>query len=86
MVTQNWSPHHQWPTWKNQQIENRGFILKIKNAAQENQDLFGKELDEVIQLLKGEVGSVVQLLLQKSNGETKDIIFLRIFPHKIPLL
>ena len=62
------------PVWKDKRIEVNDLILKVKQQYEEDEvDIFGMRVDDVVQLIRGKKGTVVTLTIKKIDGTLEDI-------------
>lgn len=66
------------PAWRSKEIQNNDVFLKIAQGDDgEWQDIVGWVLDDVVQLIRGEKGTKVRLMIRTSEGSTKEVILER---------
>ncbi len=65
------------PAWKTKQLEEGDIILSIAEANQATIELYGKELKEILELMKGAQGSKLEITVKKQTTETKTISIIR---------
>ncbi len=65
------------PAWKTQQLEAGDIVLKIAEENGTPIDVFGKSLQEILHLLRGESGTTVILTVRKTNAQTKEVPVIR---------
>jgi len=65
------------PAWKSQHIEKGDVILEIAQNEQMPIETLGMSIEEVVRLLRGEIGSTVHLSLQKTNTTVEKISIVR---------
>ena len=70
------------PAWKGKQLEEKDLITKVAQDDEDPVDVTGMPLDEVVQLIRGKKGTVVNLTVKKVDGSeevisiTRDIVQL----------
>ncbi|HKK76195.1 MAG TPA: carboxy terminal-processing peptidase [Saprospiraceae bacterium] len=66
------------PAWRSKEIQNNDVFLKIAQGDDgEWQDIVGWVLDDVVQLIRGEKGTRVRLMLRTTEGTTKEVVLVR---------
>ncbi len=70
------------PAWKGRELEENDIIIKVAQDGEEPVDIKGMVLDDVVQLIRGAKGTVVNLTIEKVDGTqieisiTRDIVIL----------
>lgn len=66
------------PAWRSKEIRENDVFLKIAQGEDgEWQDIVGWVLDDVVQLIRGEKGTQVRLMLRTTEGSTKEVVLVR---------
>ena len=65
------------PAWKGKDLEENDLILKVGQGNEEPVDIRGMQLDDVVQLIRGDKGTEVKLTVKKVDGSTKEISIIR---------
>ena len=65
------------PLWKSQKAEKGDVILEIKEENQASINVLGLSMKEVIQLLRGKIGTTVRLTLKKENASVEEVAIER---------
>jgi carboxyl-terminal processing protease len=65
------------PAWKQGDLQENDKITKVAQANEEPVDVTGWEINDVVQLIRGEKGSEVTLTVKKVDGTTEDITIVR---------
>ncbi|HMN90360.1 MAG TPA: carboxy terminal-processing peptidase [Saprospiraceae bacterium] len=66
------------PAWKGQELKEGDIILKVAQGdSPEFVDVAGMQLDDVVQLIRGEKGTKVRLFVKKVDGTTREIAIIR---------
>ena len=70
------------PAWKGRELEENDIIIKVAQDGEEPVDIKGMVLDDVVQLIRGDKGTIVHLTIEKVDGTqmeisiTRDIVIL----------
>lgn len=65
------------PAKKSKQVQQEDKILAVAQGDEEPVDVVGLRIDKVVRLIRGEVGTVVRLLVQHADGERAEIEMVR---------
>ena len=65
------------PAWKTKQLAEGDIILNVGETNQASVDLYGKDMKEVLNLIKGEQSSILQLTVKTPSNEIKTIAITR---------
>ena len=65
------------PAWKEGKLQAQDIILKVGQDQEEDIDVMGWEIDDVVAKIRGPKGTSVHLVVQKTDGSTQDIIITR---------
>lgn len=66
------------PAWRGKEIRENDVFLKVAQGDDgEWQDVVGWVLDDVVQLIRGEKGTKVRLMIRSSDGTTKEVSLIR---------
>lgn len=65
------------PAWKDRELENGDLIMKVAQGNEEPVDIAGMRLDNVVKMIKGKKGTVVNLTVKKVDGTLKVISITR---------
>ena len=65
------------PAWKDKELENGDVIMKVAQGSEEAVDIAGMRLDNVVKMIKGKKGTVVNLTVKKVDGSVKVISITR---------
>lgn len=65
------------PAWKGKELEENDVILKVAQENEEPVDIKGMEIDDVVQLIRGDKDTKVTLTVKKGDGTIKDIHIVR---------
>ncbi|MFS4417537.1 carboxy terminal-processing peptidase [Maribacter sp. 2307ULW6-5] len=65
------------PVWRDQRLEVGDEIIKVGQGDEEPINIVGMRLDDAIKLIKGEKGSVVNLIVRKVDGSLDEVSLTR---------
>ncbi len=65
------------PAWKGKELEENDVITKVAQKGKEPVDINGMDINDVVQMVRGEKGSVVILTVKKVDGTVKDVSIKR---------
>lgn len=65
------------PAWKQKGLEENDLIMKVGQENEEAVDITGMNINEVVQLVRGDKGSEVRLTVKKVDGTIKEIPIIR---------
>lgn len=65
------------PAWKKGELEVDDLIVAVTQDGEETVDITGMRLDDVIRMIRGDKGTVVNLRLKKKDGTYENISILR---------
>ncbi|MGB3142901.1 MAG: carboxy terminal-processing peptidase [Maribacter sp.] len=65
------------PVWRDQRLEVGDEIIKVGQNGQEPINIVGMRLDDAIKLIKGEKGTVVDLIVRKVDGSLEEVSLTR---------
>ncbi|WP_236975361.1 carboxy terminal-processing peptidase [Membranihabitans maritimus] len=65
------------PAWKGKELEENDLIAKVAQGEEEPVDVRGWRTDDVVQLIRGEAGTKVRLVVKKPDGVMKEIAIIR---------
>jgi len=61
------------PAWKGKELEENDVIMKVAQEGEEPVDINGMDINDVVQLIRGEKGTVVILTVKKVDGTIEDV-------------
>jgi carboxyl-terminal processing protease len=65
------------PAWKGKELEENDLIMKVAQEDEEPVDITGMQINDVVQLVRGDKGTTVNLTIKKVDGTVKDISIVR---------
>lgn len=65
------------PAWKGKELEENDLIMKVTQEGEETVDITGMQINDVVQLVRGDKGTTVNLTIKKVDGTVKDISIVR---------
>lgn len=65
------------PAWKGQLLQKDDLILSLKDGNKKAVDLFGMEINEVLDLIKGEAGTSLELTIRRNQNTTLQVPITR---------
>lgn len=65
------------PAWRGKELENGDLVMKVAQGDQEPVDIAGMRLDNVVKLIKGKKGTIVNLTVKKVDGTVRVISITR---------
>ena len=65
------------PAWKQKGLKENDLIMKVAQEGEEPVDITGMNLNEVVQLVRGDKGTTVRLTVKKVDGTIKEIPIIR---------
>jgi carboxyl-terminal processing protease len=66
-----------YPAWKSGEIEVGDVIMKVAQAGEQPVDLTGYSVEDAVKLIRGKVGSTVNLTVKKKDGTIKNVTLTR---------
>ncbi|MCB0636187.1 MAG: carboxy terminal-processing peptidase [Lewinella sp.] len=65
------------PAWRGKQLEENDVIMKVGQGDEEPVDIMGMDIDDVVQLVRGDKGTEVRLTVKKVDGTQEVISIIR---------
>jgi len=65
------------PAWKNGQLQEGDLIMSVAQEGEDPVDITGMQINDVVQLIRGEKGTKVELTVKKVDGSTETIVITR---------
>ena len=65
------------PAWKGKELEENDLIMKVAQGDEEPVDITGMQINDVVQLVRGDKGTTVNLTIKKVDGTVKAISIVR---------
>lgn len=65
------------PAWKQGDLQAKDVIMKVGQENEEDLDVMGWDLDDVVSKIRGPKGTRVRLTIQKTDGSVKEIVITR---------
>lgn len=66
------------PAWRGKEMRENDVFLKVAQGDDEEwQDILGWSLDDVVQLIRGEKGTKVRLMIRSTDGTVKELTLIR---------
>ncbi len=65
------------PAWKGKELQENDLIVKVAQGDEEWKDVTGMQVEDVVQLIRGEKGTKVRLMVKRNDGVIKEITIVR---------
>lgn len=65
------------PAWKGKNLEVDDLITAVKQEGEDPVNVVGMRLDDVVQMIRGDKGTLVTLTIKKADGNIQDIVIER---------